>query len=533
VRFVSLFDKMSDCGFAFLPFSFLSFIYFLKTVIIFSFFLFFLFRLSGSKFSDISSASTVHSLHPPSPSEAGWAKDKVKKKTKNQSLAKNDVSIYDSLSEIGRNSLESAARPLSAASPSTVSSISTCENNGKVNDLDHVSKSLADEDPSLLLYGQAGRIASNLGLSRVRSMQSLNESLRAVKGHQNMPRSQRLRRRVDRKVEEEINKMRHRFGRSASAAEIGDDYGDGAWESDGDYDAAYERSMSDFDGRRSVMSLDSPPQSSSSSSIHSSSTRRLVRDDAFHQLPFQVTSSSSAKGGPPGKIPLKSSPPRRQFQSRFLQNIRNKRDCARSRAPRASSVISERRHYDAIKPRMHETPDLSWSDGELEFYNSGDLDGVIGERSSLYERQSTSSSSDYYAGTNLQRDFPRYEPGGISNDMQGGSVEDGNLSEDDWGFPDKRLPIRPRFPPRPLRSRPESQAKRGRAGGPATGDCRVLRSQSYCRDALGQDGGASRPRSLSRSSDHVTRSNYDLRPDDDKEPEVSLDALINKYLFRK
>ena len=94
----------------------------------------------------------------------------------------------------------------------SVTTMQSAENDEEVSrkpvKLDPVSCSLADENPSLILYGKPSNISMNLGLGKASSFQSLNETLRAVKYRQNLPDRQRFQLNLRDKIDSDIEKMK-------------------------------------------------------------------------------------------------------------------------------------------------------------------------------------------------------------------------------------------------------------------------------------------------------------------------------------
>ncbi|CAK8693065.1 unnamed protein product [Clavelina lepadiformis] len=142
--------------------------------------------------------------------------------------------VEESMSGYGQRIASSLASKKRRGSISCTSSVSgtPMDDNGSTKEakypakLDRMSKTLADEDPSMLLYGKPSNISMNLGLGKAKSFQALNESLRAVKHRQNLPKSQRVQLQLRDKVNNDIHKMqsrRHEIERCSSAMDLRDD----------------------------------------------------------------------------------------------------------------------------------------------------------------------------------------------------------------------------------------------------------------------------------------------------------------------
>ncbi|XP_039251994.2 unconventional myosin-XVIIIa-like isoform X2 [Styela clava] len=75
-------------------------------------------------------------------------------------------------------------------------------------ELDRMSKTLADEDPSVLLYSSPADISGKLGLGKTRSFRALNENIMAVKSRQNLPEKQKKKLAIVDKVNSDISTMK-------------------------------------------------------------------------------------------------------------------------------------------------------------------------------------------------------------------------------------------------------------------------------------------------------------------------------------
>lgn len=85
------------------------------------------------------------------------------------------------------------------------------QNKGRVTakpELDRASLSLADEDPSLLMYSSVADISRRLGAGQSKSFRALNEKLALTKARHNLPRKERQKRDVANKIENCISDMR-------------------------------------------------------------------------------------------------------------------------------------------------------------------------------------------------------------------------------------------------------------------------------------------------------------------------------------
>ena len=160
---------------------------------------------------------------------------KEKRRSSNSSN-KHDVldslPVEESMSSYGKkiaddvySSVESMKRKrVSSASSSQDAPDTSREALCRPKPLDKMSRSLADEDPSLLLYGNPSRISLKLGLGKAKSFHALNETLHAVKHRQNLSDPRRMELRLRDKINHDIEAMKNPGSRrGARASDLIDD----------------------------------------------------------------------------------------------------------------------------------------------------------------------------------------------------------------------------------------------------------------------------------------------------------------------
>nr|XP_026692375.1 unconventional myosin-XVIIIa isoform X2 [Ciona intestinalis] len=260
-----------------------------------------------SKFSD-SSVSTVQSFRT---SSAG--------NTEPEKLIVTET-LEDCVSEYARKLATSVASKRSrrkklssrASSASQSTNIST---ETPKEGMDRISKSLADEDPSMILYGKPSNIAMNLGLGKAKSFQDLNESLRAVKLRQNLPEGRREQLQVDDKIKSDIRRMKTKRmlpDRCSSAIDFMEDSEEEEEDSHHDPPTKCRTSFSDVDEIFYEQN-------------HFQQKKKPIRSRS--RTSFQHPGGHKEKVNTPVKNLQKTNPPvktaQKPFKSRFLSKVRN------------------------------------------------------------------------------------------------------------------------------------------------------------------------------------------------------------------
>ena len=245
------------------------------------------------------------------------------------------VPIEESMSEYGREIAESVRS--SSRTRSRSNSISTngtdssrLETSRKSRVLDPVSRSLADENPSLILYGKPSNISMSLGLGKASSFKSLNETLYAVKHRQNLPERQRIHLNLRDKVNSDIEKMKVATQRNPKPSNAVEMFEDLDARSDADLSIGSYFDLDDSDEIRPpscIRKSDSRASSRPSSRLSNSSLESQRSRDRFQISP---DSSILSEVKSETELILKRHERLQQsrnkpFTSRFLRKVQEQR----------------------------------------------------------------------------------------------------------------------------------------------------------------------------------------------------------------
>ena len=445
----------------------------------------------------------------------------TKSSSKNRHHLLEALPVEDSMSQYGKDvaSLVSSCSPRSGRdSASIASEDSSGAISQKSVSLDPVSRSLADENPSFLLYGKPNNISMNLGLGKASSFHALNETLRAVKYRQNLPENQRLQLTLRDKVNSDIEKMKTTATQHRDKAENEDfetrSYAEYSNRSYFDVDDSDDDARPPSCIRRSNSSMSNRPDSPlSNSSRGSSQSRRswgLVQESPdFGEIENET------------ELMLKRHENLQQnrnkpFTSRFLQKIKERRN----------PLLNEDDAVDLYLPissrnksscKLHESCHVeNWSDTiqnkaipRASSRNAVDSGYNLNSNQSRWQSTKSTDAAVFEDKLSLTSADP-YLDDDVSLSYYGLNQSPVSSLNDDENF-DPKLPPRPRTS-RSLKKDPIRQPGNAR------------NSKQFVSRSLSRADETSRPKQPKYSSDYE---------DADYETTDALDSIISKYLYRK